>query len=138
MLHVDKSCHIYGLPAGPPLHPERARTPVKVLSGGENNRLLLAKLSTYPAKTEKVKPERKKERPRKLSFKEKRELEDLPKRIEVLVADQAALNEALADPSLYQHGDGEKITGMQERSAAIETELKAAYLRWEELEQIPE
>jgi ATP-binding cassette subfamily F protein uup len=37
------------LPPGLPLHPDRARTPARVLSGGERNRLLLARLFTKPA-----------------------------------------------------------------------------------------
>ncbi|NOQ52358.1 MAG: ATP-binding cassette domain-containing protein, partial [Desulfuromonadaceae bacterium] len=41
--------HIYGYLQDFLFTPDRARTPVKVLSGGEKNRLLLAKLFTKPA-----------------------------------------------------------------------------------------
>jgi ATP-binding cassette subfamily F protein uup len=41
--------HIYGYLQDFLFTPERARTPVRVLSGGEKNRLLLAKLFTQPA-----------------------------------------------------------------------------------------
>ena len=213
----DKPRHIYGYLQDFLFTPDRARTPVKVLSGGEKNRLLLARLFTRPAnllildeptndldmetldlleellldyqgtvllvshdrsflndvvtsslifdgsgtireiiggyddwqrqqqegaqpvaKKEAAKSKPKKERPRKLSFKEKRELEELPKRIEQLECEQAELHESMADPNLYQSGDGAKISRMQERLQIIEAALEQAYQRWEELEQIPE
>ncbi|QDT02764.1 ABC transporter ATP-binding protein uup [Rubripirellula lacrimiformis] len=45
----DKSKHIVGYLQDFLFTPERARTPVKYLSGGERNRALLAKLMTKPA-----------------------------------------------------------------------------------------
>ena len=209
--------HIYGYLQDFLFTPERARTPVRVLSGGEKNRLLLAKLFTRPANllildeptndldletlelleellldyqgtvllvshdrsfinnlvtsslvftgngkveeiiggyddwleqkpaprvnTEKkpktVAPVRK-ERPRKLTFKEKKELEELPLTIEILETEQAALHATLADPTFYQQGNSEKITAAQQRLEEVEQQLEAAYGRWQELEQIPE
>ncbi len=61
-----------------------------------------------------------------------------PKQIEKLETEQAQLHETMADPNLYQQGDGSKIAGMQERLSALESELETIYQRWEELEKIPE
>ena len=71
--------------------------------------------------------------PRKLSHKEKKELETLPKRIETLEADQAALHETMADPSFYKQPPA-AIAEANARLDAIEIELKRSYARWEELE----
>jgi ATP-binding cassette subfamily F protein uup len=201
--------------------PERARQPVKALSGGERNRLLLAKLFTRPAnllvldeptndldaetlelleelliqfsgtlllvshdralldnvvtstlvfegdgvvreyvggyedwlrqrpppataspKTPEVAPppspktaEVQGKRPSaKLSFKESRELEGLPARIEALEAEQEFLHARLADPALYQ-GDGGAVAAAKGRLAELESELATAYARWETLEE---
>ena len=69
----------------------------------------------------------------KLSFKDNKELTELPARIEALEAEQEALSTRLADPALYQ-GDGAALATVRERLTAIETELAAAYVRWEALE----
>ncbi|MDX2494701.1 MAG: ATP-binding cassette domain-containing protein [Desulfuromusa sp.] len=208
--------HIYGYLQDFLFTPERARTPVRVLSGGEKNRLLLAKLFTQPAnllildeptndldmetldlleellldyqgtvllvshdrsflnnvvtsslifsgdgdieeviggyddwlatqpipqttpKKEKTKPAPRKERPRKLSFKEKKELEDLPEQIDLLETEQAELHEKMADPDIYKEGDSALITTLKERLQTVEIDLEKAYLRWGELDQIPE
>ncbi|WP_182865260.1 ATP-binding cassette domain-containing protein [Rhodopirellula sp. JC639] len=71
---------------------------------------------------------------RKLSYKEKRELEALPGKIETLEQQIAALHAAMAEPSYYQSG-GDKIAADAAQLAAAEDELAAAYLRWEELEE---
>jgi ATP-binding cassette subfamily F protein uup len=196
--------------------PERARTPVHILSGGERNRLLLAKLFTKPsnvlvmdeptndldaetlelledllseysgtlllvshdreflnnvvtatlafegggrisanvggyddwlrnsaqsrsavsepkAAREKSRPE--KEKPRKLTFKEERELEGLPERIAALEEEQTALHARLADPDFYRTA-GTEVAAVNDRLAALEAELTAVYERWEELESV--
>jgi len=69
----------------------------------------------------------------KLSYKEARELEALPARLEALEAEQAQIAERLADPALYQASPQEAAV-LQARSAAIETELLDALARWETLE----
>jgi len=69
----------------------------------------------------------------KLSYKEGRELEALPARIESLEDEQEALHARLGDPELYQQG-GEAVTALQGRLAALEAELTEAYGRWEALE----
>lgn len=196
--------------------PERARSPVKVLSGGERNRLLLAKLFTKPsnvlvmdeptndldsdtlelleellmnyegtvllvshdraflnnivtstivfegdgrleeyvggyddwlrqrkadepAKTEKAakpkKQEPRRERPRKLTFNEKRELEALPEKLENLEAERDRLFAMLADPEFYQE-EGGRVAESKERLSDLEQLIADAYERWEFLEGI--
>jgi ATP-binding cassette subfamily F protein uup len=196
--------------------PERARSPVSILSGGERNRLLLAKLFTKPSnilvmdeptndldaetldlledllmeypgtlllvshdreflnnvvsgtlvlsgdgtvreyvggyddwlsqaalegvaaaqsvqKTSPDKGKPQKEKPRKLSFKDERELEALPERIAALEKEQEALHARLADPDFYKSAGGE-VVAVNSRLMELEQELEAAFLRWEELE----
>jgi ABC transport system ATP-binding/permease protein len=69
----------------------------------------------------------------KLSFKETRELADLPARIETLEAAQSDLHARLADPALYQ-GAGEEVAELRARLQALESELETTYARWEALE----
>ncbi len=198
--------------------PERARSPVRILSGGERNRLLLAKLFTKPSNvlvmdeptndldaetldlledllleysgtlllvshdrdflnnvvtstlaigedgkvreyvggyddwqrqsaTEtsssqaspppppKVKPAAQAEKPRRLSFKERQELEALPDRIAVLEQEVEDIHAKLADPDYYRTA-GAGVALDTARLQELESELGAAYLRWEELEVI--
>ncbi|MCF8197665.1 MAG: ATP-binding cassette domain-containing protein [Sulfuritalea sp.] len=70
---------------------------------------------------------------KKLSFKEQRELEQLPDRIAVLEAEQAVLQSRLADPAFYQ-GPAEPLQQLQIRLAALDIEINAAMARWESLE----
>jgi ATP-binding cassette subfamily F protein uup len=196
--------------------PDRARTPARVLSGGERNRLLLARLFTKPANMlvmdeptndldaetlelledllveyqgtlllvshdrefldnvvtstlvfegdgrigdyvggyadwirEKEKravvagraAERvaaapataKPDKIKKLTNKEQRELEALPKRIESLEAEQAELTAKLSDPAFYKN-ESAKFTGVKARLDLLEKEHATAFARWEELE----
>ena len=211
-----QSRHIIGYLQDFLFSPERARSPVSILSGGERNRLLLAKLFTKPsnilvmdeptndldaetldlledllmdypgtlllvshdreflnnvvsstlvltgdgtvrefvggyddwlnqaaaestaalqaaqkASPEKGKPQ--KEKVRKLSFNDQRELEALPERIAAIEKEQAALHARLADPDFYRSAGGE-VAVLNARLAGLEQELEAAFLRWDELE----
>jgi len=213
-----KQRHVIGYLQDFLFSPERARTPVHILSGGERNRLLLAKLFTKPsnvlvmdeptndldaetlelledllseysgtlllvshdreflnnvvtatlafegdgrisanvggyddwqrnsAKSINVLPEPKgakekgrpdKEKPRKLSFKEERELEALPEQIAALEEEQTGLHARLADPEFYKSA-GAEVTAINDRLAALEAELERVYSRWEELESLKE
>jgi ATP-binding cassette subfamily F protein uup len=69
----------------------------------------------------------------KLSYKENKELEGLPARIEVLEQEQETLHARLADPAIYQ-GDGAAVATVRGRLTEVETALSAAYDRWEALE----
>lgn len=194
--------------------PARVRTPVKVLSGGERNRLLLAKLFTKPfnllvmdeptndldvetlelledlliqykgtlllvshdrafinnvvtstlvlegngqvgeyvggyddwirqsqtnvapvvetaaaVQVQNTKPKSKK----KQGFKQQRELESLPRKIEEMEQQQEAIQKALTDPELYKESTL-KVSELKQQLEQLETELKDAYQRWEELE----
>ena len=70
----------------------------------------------------------------KLSYKEQRELEALPDRIDALEQEQQGINARLADGSLYRD-QPQEVKTLQARLSAIETELEEAMLRWEALEQ---
>ena len=199
---------------------ERARQPVSVLSGGERNRLLLARLFTQPANVlvldeptndldaetlellearlvefggtvlavshdrafldnlcsstlvfegegrvkeyvggysdwrrtmarkadgEPSTPRRNKpasrpatpaapEKPKKLSFAEKKEWEALPGRIEAMERALEAIHARMADPDFYR-GPADGIREATERSASLPGEIEAAYTRWAELEE---
>ena len=69
---------------------------------------------------------------RKLSYKDQRELDQLPARIEALEAEQKAIQAELADGSLY-NSHYERAVSLQQRDAAIEEELLEALMRQEEL-----
>ena len=68
----------------------------------------------------------------KRSYKEQRELDNLPTLIASLEAEQAQLRKALEDSSLFVK-DPAKATSMLARDGAIETELLQALERWEAL-----
>lgn len=70
---------------------------------------------------------------KKLSFREKRELDELPGRIETLEAQIAAQHQAMANPQFYQQ-PGPQIAAAQAELKAFEGQLQQAYQRWEELE----
>ena len=211
-----KTRHVIGYLEDFLFPPERARSPVKVLSGGERNRALLARLFTKPsnvlvmdeptndldtdtlelleemlmeyegtvllvshdreflnniatstivfesdgrleeyvggyddwlqqrrpaatARMEKApKPVRirpRQERPRILTFKEKRELESLPALIESLEAERDSLFEMLASPEFYQQ-EGNRIAETKARLGELERQITDSYDRWEFLESI--
>ncbi|MGB9669734.1 MAG: ATP-binding cassette domain-containing protein [Halothiobacillaceae bacterium] len=69
----------------------------------------------------------------KLSFKDQRELDQIPARIDALEAEQAELTARSSDPAFYQ-GDQATIKALLDRLAAIGQELEAAYARWAELD----
>lgn len=211
-----KSRHIIGYLQDFLFSPERARSPVSILSGGERNRLLLAKLFTKPsnllvmdeptndldaetldllddllveysgtlllvshdreflnnvvtstlvmegdgtvqeyiggyddyiikkrvdsqqttisAKSSLPRERVQKERQRKLSFKEERELEALPEKIGAFEEEQGELHGKLADPEFYKTA-ANMVVEINVRLAELEQLLLEAYRRWEELEE---
>ena len=214
-----QSRHVMGYLKDFLFSPERARSPVRVLSGGERNRLLLAKLFCQPAnllildeptndldyetlevlegvladfqgtillvshdrefinnvatsvlafegdaklqlyaggyddflsqrKETQSQPEMrdlasepkllKREKTRqkvKLSYKEERELEALPERIESLEGQQSELHETLAAPETYQDPELD-VGALQAQLEKVEAELDEAMERWEVLETL--
>ena len=72
-------------------------------------------------------------RARKLSFKEQRELENLPVLIETLEAEIRDLHADMSLPQFYQQ-PGEKIAVVQKQLTDHKAQLVKAYARWEELE----
>ena len=73
---------------------------------------------------------------RKLTNKERRELEALPARIEALEKEQATLVLKLADPGFYRT-EAARFAQVKARLESIEREQVAALARWEELEGAP-
>lgn len=194
--------------------PARVRQPVKSLSGGERNRLLLAKLFTKPfnllvldeptndldAETlelleeqlinyqgtlllvshdrefidnvvtstlvfeqgglnsyvggyqdwlrQRPEPKREKtvkaaklapaEKPaparKKLSYKDQRELEQLPAHIKQLETALEAVQQRMSDPDFYK-GDAADISAAQTQQSELEQQLEEAFARWDELDQ---
>ncbi len=70
---------------------------------------------------------------RRLSYKESRELEALPARIEQLEARQRELQALVSDPGFYQ-GEKSAISAQLAALEILEAELQQAYARWEALE----
>jgi ABC transport system ATP-binding/permease protein len=71
-------------------------------------------------------------RRQKLSYKEQRELDELPAKIEALEAEQAKLAALIGGTALYTDSP-QRITEVTTRHAAIEEELMALLERWEAL-----
>ncbi len=74
------------------------------------------------------------ERPRKLSFKEKEELEVIPKLIETLEAEQQQLHDAMALPDFYKKG--REFAAVAARLEELGKQLENAYARWQMLEEL--
>jgi ABC transport system ATP-binding/permease protein len=70
---------------------------------------------------------------RKLSYKEQRELEALPARIEALEAEQGALNARIAGPEFYKEAP-DAIRRALARVDDLGREIAGAYARWHDLE----
>jgi ATP-binding cassette subfamily F protein uup len=214
--------HVIGYLQDVLFSPDRARSPVRVLSGGERNRLQLAKLFTKPfnllvldeptndldietldlleyllleypgtlllvshdraflnnvvtstlviaadgsvaeyvggyddwltqrgegvppgtetTPSPRENPRPKREGPRKLSFRERRELSELPGRIRdaeteiaALEAERDELQRSMADPAFYRQA-GARVAQGRARLEAVQTGIEEAYHRWESLE----
>ncbi|WP_050475694.1 ATP-binding cassette domain-containing protein [Herbaspirillum rhizosphaerae] len=72
-------------------------------------------------------------KPKKLSYKEQRELEELPKLIAQLEEEQAAISAKLADPDLYKQG-ADAAVKLNARFAEIDGLLLENLERWEVIE----
>jgi ATP-binding cassette subfamily F protein uup len=69
----------------------------------------------------------------KLSYKEQRELQALPQRIEALEQEQSALHARINSPDFYKE-DGAAIAAALDRVQEVDAELLGALARWDELE----
>jgi ABC transport system ATP-binding/permease protein len=95
-------------------------------------------LPPAPAATPRAAPTPRREpaaKKRRLSDKERRELEGLPGRIEALEAEQAQWHARLADPAFYRTPP-EDIAHARHRAEELVAELETTYHRWEALEAL--
>ena len=102
-------------PCGHPLPQQRARSERGPGGGSE-----------IPAKPAKPAPA-------KLSYKESRELDHLPRQIEALEAEQRELAALMASGEYHKRG-GEQLRRDAARATEIEQLLEAAFERWAELD----
>ncbi|MEO8838042.1 MAG: ATP-binding cassette domain-containing protein, partial [Herbaspirillum sp.] len=72
-------------------------------------------------------------KPKKLSYKEQRELDELPQKISALEQEQKSISDRLADPILYQT-DPDEATRLNQRFAVIDELLMRALEKWEQIE----
>jgi len=73
---------------------------------------------------------------RKLTYKEQRELDGLPARIETLESTIAQMTAAMHEPDYFRK-DAASIVAANTRMAELQVELEAAFARWEALEHPP-
>ena len=70
---------------------------------------------------------------RRLSYKDQRELEAMPGKIQTLEAEQLRLQAAIGDPNLFKRDPAAGAAALQ-RLQALAAELESAYSRWDALE----
>jgi ABC transport system ATP-binding/permease protein len=70
---------------------------------------------------------------KKLSYKEQREMEELPILIAKLEAEQKAISQQLADPDLYKQ-KAQEVQRLNQRFAEIDEQLMGALEKWEAIE----
>jgi ATP-binding cassette subfamily F protein uup len=87
-----------------------------------------AAVKSTPVQAEVAKPRA------KLSFKDQRELDQLPARIDALEAEQAELTAQSSAPTFYQ-GDQVAVKTVLDRLIVLGEELEAVYARWTELDE---
>ena len=86
------------------------------------------------ATTKREKPvERAKDQPKKLSYKDQRELDSLPGLIEKLEAAIEAIHVEMSAPEYFRRA-GAEIAAKQAEESDLQQQLAAAYRRWEALE----
>jgi ATP-binding cassette subfamily F protein uup len=79
-------------------------------------------------------PPPKEPKKRKLSFKERAELDALPDAIDTRERERESVYASLADPALLR--DGNAVVEAQGRLATLSAEIESLIARWEELETI--
>ncbi len=98
----------------------------------ERARMAAVRLAAAPSKPKAKATGDRPRRPPRMTNREKRELEELPGRIENLESRQQELNERLAAPDIYQ--DSSALEAVNAELAETARELESAMVRWEELE----
>ncbi|MCA1563929.1 MAG: ATP-binding cassette domain-containing protein [Acidobacteria bacterium] len=91
--------------------------------------------SDHPATRVRLPPEGRTALRRKLTFRERQELDSLPARVEGLEREQQRLQSRTASPDFYKEGS-DQIRSVLGRLDAVGTELETALARWVELEEI--
>ncbi|MDR0533250.1 MAG: ATP-binding cassette domain-containing protein [Verrucomicrobiales bacterium] len=113
-------------------------------NGGYSDWLKYAANSKKNANSEVSKPDAndklketagKSRKPRKFLNREQWELDALPGKIEQLEAEQEELSKKMWDPELYK-SNPEAVKKAESRLTILDTEIKTAYARWEELEKL--
>ncbi len=111
---------------------------VKEYVGGYEDWLRQKQTSTLETpKASAAQPKAKKDNKasKKLSYKDQRELDELPQKIESLDAELEQLTTAMADPGFFQQ-DKDTIAQATSRLEQVEQALAQAYERWETLEAL--
>ena len=75
---------------------------------------------------------------KKLSTRERRELEELPAKIAAAEAQLAQVDVALGNPELYAGGDNREFDRLTKRRGELPGEIEVLYARWEALESLAE
>jgi ATP-binding cassette subfamily F protein uup len=75
------------------------------------------------------------EKAKKLSFKDQRELEAIPQKIQTLESEREQINARISAPDFYQQ-EKSALNTAQNRIVAIDRELAVIYARWEALEAL--
>ena len=88
-----------------------------------------------PQKSEPKKSEHTKPTAQKLSFNEKKELDNLPQEIEALETEQAEITAQFSNPDIYRD-QPELVDKLQARLAAISADIEKKMERWEKLDQL--
>ncbi|MHC5041909.1 MAG: ABC-F family ATP-binding cassette domain-containing protein [Planctomycetota bacterium] len=124
---------------------DRIATRIVYLDGEGNVRLHPGDVSSLiermkaeekrPARAPRVREPRKAEKPRKLTYREQKELEALPDLLHVAEERLRELDGRLADPGLYSQPEQRvrEVTAERKRLAG---EVEGLYARWEELEAL--
>jgi ATP-binding cassette subfamily F protein uup len=111
----------------------RQRRPANAKSKAQSKPAAPVQSAPAPVTATSVAAHRAAFKPRKLSYKELRELEELPKSIQRLETEQAALTTAIADPALFRRDPGAAADAAQ-RLKIVAQELETTFARWEALE----
>ncbi len=114
---------------------------VKEYAGGYDDWLRQRQSEGPPADepvAAKAKPSRMtKQRPRRLTYQEQRDLKTLPEQIVVLETKLNELHQMMADPAFYRREPAE-IVKAKTQLQSLEKEITEAYQRWEKLEKLRE